>query len=142
MNDESIVVALKLKNGQNILGYFLEDSQGDIDSGIASATLLYQPMCINLVSYSVNNSSIPVYDTELYFRYGSKVVAIPFDQIVTRSPASEFFAVFYVRQIGSLIAEENDRNLEYLKFFESVDIKNAMGETDSMLIKSDTEYVQ
>jgi hypothetical protein len=90
----------------------------------------------------VNNSSIPVYDTELYFRYGSKVVAIPFDQIVTRSPASEFFAVFYVRQIGSLIAEENDRNLEYLKFFESIDIKNAMGETDSMLIKTDTEYMQ
>lgn len=140
--DNMKVVALRLKSGEDVLGFFCGDSFPEEDTYQESAILLYQPMLIKLATYSVYNKPVEAYVTDLYFSYGDPVVAIPFSSIITRSEASEFFTLFYVRTLGQLLDKENTLQEKYLKFFETSDLADIMGETDSMYIETESEHLQ
>lgn len=142
MNDSMKVVALRLKTGEDILGFFCGDSFPDEESKQEPAIILYQPILVKLATIVVHGIPVSAYVTDLYFNYGDAVVAIPFSAIVTRSEASKFFDTFYPRALGELLDKEYELQDSYLKFYHESDLRDIMSGTDSMYIDVATDHLQ
>lgn len=134
--------AVKLKSGKDLLGFFCGNSDPDEELNVPPAIILYRPIEIKLVTYSLHGKPINSYLTDLFFTYGSELVAIPFSEILTHSEASDFFTLFYARSIGDLMANEHDLHDSYIKFFEDSDLRYIMKNTDSIHVESGSEFLQ
>jgi hypothetical protein len=142
MSEMMKVVAVRLKSGEDLLGFFCGDSFPEEDSKQESAILLYQPILIKLATFSVHGTPVNTYITDMYFTYGDPVVAIPFSATITRSEASEFFTLFYSRTLGELLDKENTLHESYLKFFNDSDLAEIMRNTDSVFVPTDVDFLQ
>ena len=104
--------------------------------------MLYRPIYITQKNHLFNDVPVTSYLTSMYFRYGSNVVHIPYSKIVTHDEASDFFSMFYKRSIGDLIAREENVHGMYIDFFDRQDMKDAMKDTDSLLVPSTSDFSQ
>lgn len=129
-------MAIKMKDGTNLLGFYYGESED------GSRIVLHKPVTIRMVTYTLNSTPISTYNTEPYFRYGGSAVSIPYTEITHHDIASEFFTVFYVRSLSDLTYAEDVLNASYIKFFYENDIREAMGDTDSILVENTSEYAQ
>lgn len=131
-------MAIKMKDGTNLLGFYYGESED------GSRIVLHKPVTIKMMTYTLNGSIKPIhaYNTDSYFRYGGSAVSIPYSEITTHDIASEFFTVFYVRSLSDLTYAEDVLNASYIKFFYDSDIRDAMGDTDSILVDNTSEYAQ
>ena len=134
---EAVVIAIKTKDGQDILGFYIGDSGEETEE---RSMILYRPILINPTTYLVHGSQVHTYATSLYFQFGSGVSYIPYDNIVIKDVASEFFSSFYVRAVGELIAKSSMINDSYSKFYEKQDLSDIMENTDSMYFEQTSEF--
>ncbi len=139
--NKAVVIALKNKDGHDILGYYLGESTID-DGAHEPCIILYRPIYVHQSVQLIKNIPVTSYATSMYFRYGTQAVNIPYSHILCYDQASEFFTLFYTRSIGDLIAREENVNESYLKFFINKDIKEAMKNTDSLFVDHTTEFLQ
>ena len=137
--NKATVIAIKLKDGNNILGWYCGESDSEEYNPYV---VLYRPIYIKAYSHFVGEKQITHYGTSSYFQYGSQMVSIPNSEIMCRDIASEFFSLFYAQSIGDIIATEDDVADSYLKFFEKRNTKEAMENTDSILVTHTTEFMQ
>ena len=142
MSKDAIVVTVRLKNGADILAYYcgVTEPTEHLEKGL----MLYRPIYIKQVGYRIRGSETPVfsYETDLYSLYGPSIITIPLSEISFHDVASEFFTMYYGRNIGNIIAREDMIQEAYIKFMTEKDELEAMGDTDSMLIRIKSEYLQ
>jgi hypothetical protein len=133
---KTIVMSVKMKDGTNILGFYFGESNDE------SRIVLYKPIIIKLVTFSVANKPIRAYVTDPYFQYGSGVVSVPYSDISHHDIASEFFTTFYIRSSSDLMALEDELHDSYIKFFYESDVRKLMEDTDSIFVNVESEYTQ
>lgn len=134
---KAIVVAIKNKDGNDILGYHL----GDSEYAGEPCMVLYRPIFIQQSVHLVDKIPVTTYATTMYFRYGNHAVNIPYASIECHDLASEFFTLFYSRSIGDLIAREEELHNRYMKFYVNNDIKEAMENTDSIFVDFKSQFI-
>lgn len=130
-------MALKMKDGTNLLGAYYGESEDN------NRIVLYKPITINLSTLFFNSTPINSYTTNMFFQYGGDLVTIPYTDILHHDIASEFFEVFYSKSLSDLLyLEEEVLHKSYIKFFRDSDIRDAMRGTDSILIDNESKYIQ
>lgn len=140
MIDKKIIIVLKTKSDEDVIGFYMGDLEKTDTS--ESAIMVYRPLCIKLIEKIVNNTVLHQYVTYPYFQYGSKVVTIPHSEIITKDKADPFFVTFYERALGQHIVKEDEIHSGYTKYFEKQDLAEIMEKTDSLYIEQPTEYKQ
>lgn len=127
-----------MKDGTNILGFYFGESG---EEATEQRVILFRPVTIKLVTYSLNNKPIHAYLTDPYFQYGSNMVSIPYSDISHQDIASEFFSIFYIRSVSDLTSAEDELHASYIKFFYDSDVRKAMRNTDSILVPNESELL-
>lgn len=142
MTKEAIVITLKLKTGEDILGFYCGES--DEDTGLEPSILLMRPIKVKQQVQQIQGTNIPVfsYMGDLYSLYGSPLTYIPYSLIVTRDVASDFFSLYYQRTLGNLLALEDRIQESYISSYDMQDVSAAMGDTDSIYVATISEFVQ
>lgn len=135
---KTIVMTVKMKNGTNLLGFYFGEEENTEDPRI----ILYRPIIIKLVTYSLHGKTVNAYVTDQYFQYGSGMVSIPYSEIFHQDIASEFFTSFYIRSASDLSMMEEELHDSYTRFFLAADIKVVLENTDSIYIDTKSEYTQ
>jgi hypothetical protein len=136
MDKKTLVMAVKMKDGTNLLGFYYGESED------GSRIVLHKPITIKLVTYAVANKPIHAYTTDPYFQYGGSAVSLPYTDITHHDIASDFFTLFYIRSLSDLTYAEDVLAASYIKFFYDSDIRAAMSNTDSILVNCESEYAQ
>lgn len=142
MKPEVYAVTLKLKTGEDIIGYYLgEVEESDINRKSIS---LYRPIKIRQLQIKSVANSAPsfVYVSDLYSLYGGKQVNIPYSEIVTRDVADPFFVVYYERSLGGLVALEDSIQETYIKAYQKQDLQEIMKNSDSVYMDINSEFLQ
>lgn len=134
-----IIVALKTKEG-DVLGFYLGESEETETT--ERGMILYRPVFIEPSTRFFNGKPIYSYDTTSYFEFGSQKVTIPYSRILHHDVASDFFTVFFLENIGEIIAKQDMVNEGYLKYYENRMMKEAMQDTDSVYVHTDVEFMQ
>ena len=139
MTKETVVVTIRLKDGGDLLAYYCGQTEEDEKS-----IILYRPIYIKQVAYRLKSNPTPIftYESDLYSVYGQATVIIPFSMISFYDIASEFYTMYYIRNIGSIIAREETIQEKYIKFLSHKDEQEAMEDTDSILVRVNSEYLQ
>lgn len=137
-----IVITLKLKSGEDLIGYYLgEEEESDINQ---KSVCIYRPIKIKQIHFTVDGytSNGFNYASDLYSLYGSPMVLIPYSNILTRDVASPFFEIYYERSMGELLALEDKIQDNYIKAYQKQDLREVMKNTDSIYVEQETEHLQ
>lgn len=136
----AIVIAIKTSKDEDILGYYAGDSEEtEVNK---RCVIIYKPLCIRIISNVISGKAVAQYVTYPYFQYGGSLVTIPYDNILTKDVASEFFTMFYTRALGEYMVSEDEIHDRYTKLFEKRDFDEIMSETDSIFIDQKSEHKQ
>jgi hypothetical protein len=138
---EPIVIYLKLKSGEDILGFY--GGEMEAEAGMDASIIMMRPLKIKQIVQR-HPTGLPVfsYTADLYSLYGTSITCIPHSNVLTRDIASEFFSVYYQRTLGDLLVMEERIQESYVKMWDREDVRTAMGETDSMYMDVECEYKQ
>jgi hypothetical protein len=134
------VVALRTKDGADILGYYCGES--DKSEMFGDSIILYRPIYVAPLTNIIKGTPLFTYSASLYFRYGSQVVHMPYSNILHHDIASEFFTSYYFETIGDLIAHDDHVAESHIKFYQRRAIKEIMQSTDSILVECTSEFSQ
>jgi hypothetical protein len=140
MKKEATVLALKLRDGTDILGLYA----GEVDHEITNepCVIMFRPVRIILQSMIVNGRIISNYIPSMYFPYGDVSTYIPKNQIVHQEIANDFFTRFYTKVLGELIVYEENRQERIMNVFDAQELEEIMQTTNSMYVNQETAYKQ
>lgn len=142
MEEKYTIVTLKLKSGEDILGLFGGESEPKSESD-ERAVILYQPIKIKQISTNIFGRIIFSYVSDFYSLFGNQLVYVPYSNISLKSIASEFFKIYYAKQLPILMEAEDQIRMSHLTFYRNQEIKELMSDREgSFYIDPDTEYAQ
>lgn len=133
-NKESVVLALKTKRGENILGFFCGEAENPFTK--EPSFLLYRPIMVNHINYAQNGGKYHNYISDFYFPYGDRVVRFNQKDVISLDQASEFFSRYYKRVLGEHIVDEEKLQNRIDDMYENKDIAEILAER-----KSDSFYI-
>jgi hypothetical protein len=139
--EDTTVLAIKLKTGEDILGYYAGELEQDYAPG-EMTVMLYRPIKIMLQSELHERGVVSNYIPQFYFPYGEVLTPIPYSMIAHQELANPFFVRLYKKTLGELIVFEESRQERITKVFDLDDMKTAMCDSESPLIFMPTRYLQ
>ena len=131
-NSKQTVVALRLKDGSDILGFYCGECEKT--ELFEDSIILYRPIYISPHSNVINGVTLYTYSSSLYFRFGSQMIHMPYSNILHHDIASDFFTQLFFENIVDLMSHEDIINDAHSKFYERRAVKDAMKDTDSILL--------
>jgi len=133
-----VVVALKLKTGEDIIGYFAGEM--DLSFSEEKAVILLRPVKIDTAFKSTSEGLRPHYIPSLYFPMSGPTVNIPVSGISHQGIADEFFCLLYKKIAPELVAAEAKRHAAIVEAIELKECEELISKT-CFLVYSDTLYV-
>lgn len=142
MEEEHTIVTLKLKSGEDIIGLFGGETEPKSESD-ERFVILFQPIKIKQISTNIFGRIIFSYVSDFYSLFGNQLVYVPYSNISLKSIASEFFKIYYAKQLPILMEAEDQIRMSHLTFYRNQEIKELMSDREgSFYIDPDTEYAQ
>ena len=133
-----IVVALKLKTGEDIIGYFAGEM--DLSFSGEKAVVLLRPIKIDTAFKSTSEGLRPHYIPSLYFPLSGPTVNVPLSAISHQGIAEEFFCRMYAKIVPELVALEAKRHESIIEAIELKECEDLISE-NCFLVYSDTHYI-
>ena len=136
---ETLVCSLKLKNGDNILGYLLGEQQ-DVLTG-EHCLNVFKPIRMFVSTTTFPNGSVSTnYIPQLYAPFGSPVVVLSIADILHYDLASPFYSRLYSKVLGEILVVEEEREKRITANFDAQELKAILSETDSIYFNQESEY--
>jgi len=135
-HDFDMVVSVKLKTGEDILGAYCGTSDGDL--------MLYRPIRIKMLVQPTQNGYFnSVKFPELYDPFSDSMV-FHFREcdIVSANPADFTYSRSYWDVLGNLLEMEDKSKAALNARFDKKDIMNAMEQSNGFLVIPDENTVQ
>lgn len=138
---DSVVLSLRTKYGENLLGYYVGDSINKVSE--LPTVVLYRPIRINYIEYVNQGKMLQNYEHTFYFPFGGPLVEVLQADIINSDTASDFFSFYYAKILGEEIVNEERLQNRIISFYEHLEIRDILKEnnTDSFYIKPLTEYL-
>ena len=137
---ENPIVAIKLKNGDDVIGYYM----GDITIPFTEeqAIVVHRPVKIQLLNSFSEGGVSTNYIPSLYFPYGETTVHFLISQIVQQATANSFFGRFYENILGELVLNEEVRHMRMDAVFDEMEERTILKNTTSAYVEPETNTLQ
>lgn len=135
-----IVIALKLKTGEDVLGYY--GSEMKMEGTQEEAIVLIRPMRLQLVNTVGDNGVATSYVPSLYFPYGGVATPFPMSIIAQQTIANTFFSTFYAHIINLLISNQDDHHKFIATNFENLEYSDILSTIEPINIHTELTTVQ
>lgn len=135
-HDFDMVVAVKLKTGEDILGAYCGTSDGDL--------MLYRPIRVKMLTHLNQHGNFSqIKFPELYDPFSDSMV-FHFREcdIISANPADFTYSRSYWDVVGNLMDAEDESKAALNARFDKRDIMNAMETSDGFLIVPEQNTVQ
>ncbi len=137
--NEHIVVTVKLKSGEDIIGLYAGETD---ESGSDKSLVLYRPIKIRQVSYNVYGKTVFSYASDFYSLFGTSLVTVPYSNVLCKSVVPEFFKIYYAKALQDLLPIDSKIQESYLAYYAKEELKELLADTDSIFVDTHSDYVQ
>lgn len=138
---KAVVCSLKLKNGDNILGYFVGEQENAITNELSLN--VFKPIRMIVTTNTYPNGSICTnYVPQFFAPFGSPIVLFAMTDILHYDIASPFYSRLYSKVLGEMIVYEEEREARINKAFDAQELKDLLSKTDSIYINQSSDYLQ